>query len=1102
MKKAIKQLLFSMFVACLSLASYAQQRTITGTVMNDQGASLTGVSYLLKGTTVGGITDDEGHFKVSVTNKTVMVFSAVGYKEQEVPVGSHTTLNVVLQKVESQLDEVVVTALGIKREKRSLGYATSTVKSEDLMKAGATPNPFLAVYGKAAGVGINIGSGGPGGGINIRIRGAAGLESNTNTRPLFVVDGVPIYDEKTSMESRGYDPINSFDYGSGINDINSEDIESIEILKGAKATVLYGSRALNGVVLITTKSGNKTRGLGIQLSQQFTFDKPFSYINFQNEYGTGPSPYLLSTDSVTLKGQLVRKMSNSRYSFGPKFDGAPVMFYDSTMTTYRAYPNNFIDFFRTAPSTRTNIAVSGGGDLGSIRASYSHNNLEDILPGFNSKENKFSFNGNFKVSPFAQFEFINNLYSINTVNRRPNLFRMVSDGLNRDADYNWIKGFYHDADGYRKNLGELGLPAWANNLAEIMWEQNDNMDQDKKMHLISSIKSTLNFTKKISLITQAALDYVNLDYITENKITRLAPARIGGKYSWRKRNITTQSYQSLLKYDTQFGKDLDFFIFGGAAYQKTDENNMYVSTGDMGLLYPNWYSINNENIQYWPTAGAKDKIRGLNRGSDVLYSVLGSGTLSYKNTYYLEFQARNDWTSTLQAPNNSYFYPGVSLTWNFSNEYKLPKMQYGKLRFAWADVGGGPTTATGDRYFANDIFSVSQLPYPNSPTVVGLPSPPSLFLEQIKPFRKREFEVGFDTRWFERSRLEVDFSFYTNNVYNDIVALDITPATGYRYAKINTGNTKHWGYELFVKGSPVATDKYRWELTFTGANQFSKVVKLYPGLTSKNVAGLSGGFQVWAEEGVPIGQIRAYDYKKDPSGNRIVKDGLFVLADKVTNIGENVNPKLFGGFMSDFYFKGFNFHIGLDYKFGGTIFSNSNNYLIGMGITKESLPYRDESKGGLAYYIDKTTGKTVKWEHNQPAPAQAKDGRVYHDGLILDGVVDNNGQFTKNEVVISSITYYQSYINDMGTKFPMDRLFRNDYIKMRELALEYTLPKTLSNKLHLQKVSINAAARNLFYLYKTLPNLDAESALGAQGYIEYSFYPSVRSYSLGFNVSF
>jgi TonB-linked SusC/RagA family outer membrane protein len=1109
MKEAKRRtIMVLLFCFCVGIATAQQKRTISGTVTDTKGIPVPGATIQIKGTANGGATDVNGKFRVSFDNpNAILVVSSVNYKSQEAKIGKSDVLDMVLEFDDAGLEDVVVTALGIKREKRALGYATATVKGDDLTKAGATLNPFLALYGKAAGVGINISSAGPTGGVNVRIRGAAGLESNTNTRPLFVVDGVPLYDEKTSMENRGYDPLNSFDYGSGVNDINADDIESIEVLKGAKATVLYGSQALNGVVLITTKSGKRTRGLGIQLSHQVTVDKPFTFIEFQNDFGSGASTR--DTQYVQLNGVKTRKLPLSRLSFGPRFDNSNVMLYDSTMGTYKAYPDNFIDFFSNALSNRTNIAVSGGGTMGSVRASYTRNTYEDVIPGFTQKQNTFSFNGNFKVSEFATFEFVNNLYSVQTHNRRPNIQQWVATGLNRDYDYNWMKSFLYDREGFRRDLEPYGLNAntpgyWPNAVGGILWEQMDNSDKDNKLHLVSSVRSTLQFTKNISLIAQASLDYTNTDFITENRIIRLAPTRTGGKYSWIKRNTTVQNFQALMKYEKTFG-DFNFFGFGGGAYQKVAENNMYASTGEMGLLFPDWFSLGNADTRFWPTSGSRDKVSGLSRGSDRLYSVLGSATLSWKETWYLEMQARNDWNSSLQAPNYSYFYPGVSLSYNFDRDFEIPELKYGKLRFAWADVGGGPTTAVGDRYFANDMYSVGQLPYSSGPISVAPPT--ALFLEPLKPFRKREFEVGFNTRWLERSRLEFDFSFYTNNTYNQIVKLPITPATGYTAAKINTGNVKNWGLEIMLKGAPVATKKYRWDLTFTAANQFSKVVKLYPGITQKAIDGSTPGFQVWAKEGERIGEIRAYDYKRDPGGNKIVADnGLYALTDQITSTGKNVNPKVFGGLYSDFSFKGFNFHFGIDYKFGGTIFSYTNNYLMGTGVTKASLHGRDEATGGMAYYINNATGDKVSWEHNKQAPGNARDGIVYHDGIVLDGVKEvNTGgtvKYEKNDVIVAAPEYYLTYISDNSTSWPPDRLFKNDYIKLREISVDYALPAKVSNMLKLQKLSLTAAIRNLGYLYKTVPNIDPEGALGAQGYIENSFYPSVRSFIFGINVSF
>lgn len=1074
---------------------------IRGKVTDENGDPVVSATITVKGSTRSTATTETGDFSLSnVDDNATLVITHVNFQTQEIRVNKRTTINIGLISSASNLEGVVVTALGIKREERALGYATSTVKGEELLKAGTTLNPALALYGKAAGVGINIGSAGPTGGVNVRIRGAGGLESFAKTRPLFVVDGVPIYDQSTTMENVTYDPLNSLDYGSGINDINSEDIESIEILKGAKATVLYGSQGLNGVVLISTKSGKKTRGLGVTLSQQVTVEKPFTFIEFQNQYGSGTSP--LDTVSVVLpNGQRVRTMRPSRFSFGPKFDGQPIMRYDSVMVPYSAHPNNFLDFFKNGSSTRTNVAISGGGAFGSARASYSYIDYKDIIDGSYQKNHTFSFNGNFTISPFANFEFVSNVYNIKTKNRRPNLEQVVAWGLNRDYDYNSLRDFYMDEFGYARETDGYALAPSAARFIPLLWEQNNNSDIDNKFHTITSLKTTLRFTKSISLIAQAAIDYTNIDYTTQNQIIRLIPLQ-GGKYQWRKRNTSVQNYQALLNFDKGFmGDKLRLFAYAGAQYQQVKENNIFAGSGDNGLTFPDWYSLGNENG--WTQD--KSKVRGILRGSDLVYGVLGSLTASWKNTWYLELQARQDWNSTLSPGNNTYFYPGASLVYNFSEDWKaLTQLKYGKLRFSWADVGGGPNTALENRYFADNSYSVTSL-YEGA-TITGVLPPGALFLGDIKPFRKREFEIGLNTRWWNNNRLEVDFSFYTNNIYNQIIPLNINPATGYATANINSGNVKNWGYELFIKTAPLVSDKFQWNVTFTAARQLSKVVKLYQGINEQFITG-NNGFKVVATVGRPNGDIQMFDYNRDPNGNRVVDaNGLYTLSNTLKTMG-NVNPKAFGGIYSDFFLKGFNFHIGIDYKFGGTIFSYSNQYLMGNGVIEATLPYRDEANGGMAYYIEKTTNRKIAWQHNQAAPANSADGIVYHDGLILPGMkaIDQGGgqmKYEPNDIIISAGSYYQTYISDLSTSWPPDRLFKNDYIKLREISVEYTIPKRISNMLKLQKLSLNLAVRNLGYLYKTLPNVDAEAALGAQGYIENSFYPAIRSYSAGINVSF
>ncbi|MCD9019840.1 SusC/RagA family TonB-linked outer membrane protein [Parachryseolinea silvisoli] len=1097
-------------VLVLLTAFSAFGQSITGRVTSAQDNSpLPGVSVVVKGTTIGTTTDAEGNYSIAIGNSAnaVLSFSFIGFTQQEVAVGSRTTVDVALVDDISELTEVVVTAMGYEQDKGSLGYAVTKVKGEDMTTAGITQNPLTAMYGRAAGVQISQGAAGPTGGINIKVRGAASFNTTANLRPLFVVDGVIIRDQATSMESRGYDPLNSFDYGSGINDLNPADIESMEILSGAKASVLYGSQGANGVVLITTKKGKNTRGLGVQMSYQHTFEDPHSYIDFQNEFGSGTNQY--SMDSVEVEGTKYRRLVASRFNFGPKFDGTPIRLFDGTTAPYQSYKDNFDQLFRNGKSDNFSLAIAGNSDFGNMRLAYSRDQYSGIMNNFERTRNTINVNGQIRASKAALFEVNTSLNSIKTMNRLPNIQDVVAWGFNNDYPVSMLKSYYLDSTGYRRNgqeIEDLGLAGtFVPRLFNVLWEQNQNRDIDTKTHLIGSVKSTVNINSWLSWVVFAGLDYTDTNFETKNSVSQVIPTIQGGRYRYTRTNSQAQTYNSFLNFDKSFvGDRLNVFAFAGGQYQRFTDNSIYAGTDESGLMFPGWYSL--DNAKTWPSAANKGMVSNFTRGSNVLYSLMGSTTLSWDNEYYLELSGRNDWDSTLPPGNNSYFYPGAALTWKFSERFKIPYLQFGNLRASWADVGRGTS-----RYFLYNSYNVATLPNTNA---ISIQSPEDLFLgdlgKEYKPERKREIELGFNTRFFTGSRVEVDFSFYSNKVYNQIMAVPISSVSGGKNIRINAGELANHGYELMLKGTPVLTPRVKWDVTFTAARQQSEVVDLYPGINKVTLAASSNagiGYLVVAEKGGRFGDIQMRDYLKAPDGQRVIgANGLYQLDDReLTTVG-NVNPKAFGGMFSDVYYKGFNFHVGLDYKFGGTIVSYSNYYLKGAGLSESSLEFRDQAHGGIAYYIT-DSGERVRMDHNETAPAASADGRVYHDGLILPGVqqktgVDGEITYAKNEQILSAYEYYSTLMHDTGEGFQPDNVYKNDYIKVRELSLSYTIPQSWVEKVKLQKVTVTAFARNLFYLYKTLPNLDAESALGGSSYYEYSFLPTVRSYGFGVNASF
>jgi iron complex outermembrane receptor protein len=484
----------------------------------------------------------------------------------------------------------------------------------------------------------------------------------------------------------------------------------------------------------------------------------------------------------------------------------------------------------------------------------------------------------------------------------------------------------------------------------------------------------------------------------------------------------------------------------------------------------------------------------------VLYSLVASGTISWKNELYLEIQGRQDWNSTLPPANNKYFYPGASVTWNYTDRFKINEMNRGQVRFAWADVGNGT-----NRYFANSQYGIGYITG-TGVSAVSITPPGTLLPGALKPQRKREFEVGINNSFFKQNRLTTDFSFYTNNNYNEIINLPVSASSSSSALKINSGNLRNWGFEFSVMGSPIVTKDFRWNITVNGARQGSKVLDLYRDLTLYKYSDLinnnSGAASIRADVGQTFGNISMYDYTRDDNGNKVVTNGLYSLNSQKTITAGNINPKLYGGILSDLRYKNFNFRIGVDYKSGGTVFSYTNMRLTGTGQLGNTLQYRDESHGGLAYYVD-ASGNKVAWQHSSAAPPQAVGGKVYHDGLILPGTkLDATSHYVPNDVITSATSYYETYINDLASSFPPDRLFKNNYIKVREVALSYTLPSTLTNKLKLQAATITLAGRNLFYLYKSIPNVDVEAAIGADSFVENTVYPGQQTFSAGINVNF
>jgi len=1107
------QKILLIFAMCFGLLTSAMaQQKVTGTVTDKDGLGIPGVSIVEKGTTNGTISSADGTFSLSVKSlNATLKFSFVGMKPVEEPLNGRSNIKVKMEPKSEVVNEVVVTAQGIERDRKSLGYAISTIPSAKLTVAGNTENPVMALYGKAAGVTIRQSASGPLGGIDINIRGTAGLQADAKTRPLFVVDGVPIFDENTSLTQ-------GTDYGTGINDINPEDIASIDILKGAKASVLYGSEGANGVVLITTKSGAKAGGkMHVNVSYQTTVEQPRTFIEFQNTYGSGSSIYDVNPIA---EGESYPRYNASSLSYGPAFDASQQrIWWDGVARPYVSRPDNYDFLFSNGSNDQTNVSVDNSGAFGNVRLSYTNSNYNGIMENLWQKKNTISFSGTFKMSKKLKVETVTNIFSIKTNNRPGNTIGFFVDGVSRDAPF---KEFVESKDylytdpadknyGYKKDFDAVGYPTGYYSLkdyANYVWNRQNNNSTDDKFHVIATVRPTYQLTNWLSLSGQASLDYTDIDYTTKNSVTKVYPDLVGGQYSYARRNTKIQEYKGLVNFYKSFVDDrLDVVSFVGLTYKSISDNHINVSTANVGsssgFIYPNWYHINNQNPDGWPTYNNRGKVYGNSFGDNVLYGLFGVATLTWDNKYTLELNARNDWSSSLPPGNNSYFYPGVAFTYNATTVLQtiLPKLQFGKFRASWADVGRDAPS----RYYAYNSLSAGVIEGTNAQSVSA---PTSLFAGALKPERKREFEIGTDLSFFKNNRLGLDFSFYTNSVYDQIMAVPLSSSTGANEIKINAGQVDNWGYEFQINATPVLTQSFRWDVTFNTANQYSKVKKLYPGITQKNVNGMRGKVNVIAKEGERIGNLYGTSLKMDPNGNRIVSSNgtSYTLDEKNQTLIGNVFPDFMGGFNTTVGWKGFSLYMHFDYSFGASMYSETNQWLYYNGASVQSLNYRDEAHGGLAYYVDSETGNNVAWDHNKPAPAAATDGHVYHDGIILNGVVevkDDQGNVTgyeKNNNIVPVSSYYAGFVSWANEAInAVDLKYRNDYIKFRELSFSYSLPRNLIRKAKIENVTLGVFARNIGYVYKTVPNLDAEAYMGTNTYFEASPIPSTRT--LGMRVA-
>jgi iron complex outermembrane receptor protein len=1081
-----------------------QEYTVVGKVVDHTGDPLPGVNVYEKGNPQNGvITGVDGSYSIKVpTSESIIMYSFIGFEDQEINVAGRTQIDVTLVETVTGLDEVVVTALGVEREKKALGYAVSKVDSERILASGKPVNALQSLYGSAAGVQVAATASGPSGGMKINIRNAVSFDSNSTTRPLIVVDGVPIHDENTGI---GYDAFNR-DNGTGINDINADDIASFEILKGAKASVLYGSEGANGVILITTKSGAKGKGLGVSASVSTSWDRVAFLPELQDQYGTGRSPSASETDAngFFLDENGVRTLDYVGRAFGPKFDpNVSLAWWDGSTRPWVANGSSVYDkMFDTGRQTTTNVALSSSGEKGSMRFSYTNMNMTPTTPAGLYKKNTFSISASYDINDYMKLSYTGNYYVTNNQNAsNANTFdaqgaRASLGAYSRDIDVDLIREYLVTEDGYNyfanpnmTNFFSAGRSA----VAGFFWDQEQNESTFDRFHNIQSLTLNIKLNKTFSATVLGGMDLTTER--TQYKGKLMDPSLIGpnsgSSYQDETRNIRKSYGQAMLNFNTDVADwNISGFVGGVMRHNYLDKKG---ARQIGGMVIPNFFSFTNLPSGVQP-------IYQFDNGEDLLQSLLGSVQFAWKNQLYIEVQGRNDWSSILPKANRSYFYPGVSASWLFDQTIALPDwVNMAKLRASWADVG-----RPGPRYFSNVNYGVSQS---GSGYILSPPSwlPPmdENGVPNLQPERKREFEVGLEGFFFVNQRLGLDFSYYTSNTYNQIMAVTAPPGMGVSTLRLNAGDVANNGWELTLKTKPVYTSDFSWDLNFTFAANKTRVNRLDGELSALSLwstNGLNAVAEVGGEYGL-IYQQKGWQHYINPSdpndpnnGKRIVASNgaSYNYSSTSSKMVGKLLPDVTGGVFTSFNYKNLRLIANFDYSFGAFFISETETYMMAAGVLDETLQYRDKANGGVAYHM--VGGEKVLGE--------ATDGSsTYWDGVVLDGVFADG---TVNDKVVSAEDYYYDSYFSNGF-FPEDRLFKSDYVALRNIALDYTVPGSISSKAKLTDLTLSVFANNVAYLYKAAPNTIPESSNGT-GWGNSSYgttaLPAMRSVGLSVKVKF
>ena len=1073
--------LFLLALAIGVIQGAAQVTTVRGIVTTEEdGEPVIGASVIVKGTSLGTVTDVNGRFELSglPPSATRLLISYISLMAKEVAIAPQ--VSVTLKSDTHLLDEVVVTALGISREKKALGYTAQEVKQDALVQ-GKDNNLLNSLSGKIAGVRITNTQGDVGS-SRIVIRGETSIAGEN--QPLFIVDGIPVDNSQLNARSSGRD------FKNAIADLNPEDIKTLTVLKGPNAAALYGARAAHGAIVITTKGGDKRqKGIGITLHSSTQVSFVATLPEFQNLFGQGAGGRFSYVDG---KGAGVNDGVDE--SWGPRLDiGLLIPQFDSPLdadgnrvaTPWVSHPNNVRDYFRMGISTNSGISVARGDDKYQFRVGYNYEKQVSIVPDAGTNKTNISLNTDYHLAKWIVVGATAN-YIVYTAPSLPGSATPSGSNVRSNSpmlQFLWF-GRQVDTNSLKADYTRNWNSSYYDNL---FWSASYNTQSQERHRLIGDLHAEFRLTDGLNVRFRTSTDWYNDRRKSKVKWGSAGAGSPYGSYAEDAYTVKENNTEVLATYIKQLNKNWGIdALLGFNVRNKQYENNYQAAPR---LAVADLYTLTNSRD---PLISSNDFYR-LRQ-----YGLYGSIQLDYRRWAFLNITGRNDWSSTLPVDNNSYFYPSVTASVLLSEAFgwRSKAVNYLKIRGGWSQVG-----ADANPYQLATVFTSETAfngnPLQSSSTIGMNPN--------LKPEKTSSIEAGFEAAFWD-NRLCLDFTYYKTDSRNQILKLATTAASGYTSQVRNAGHIRNRGYEIQLGAVPIQTSKgFRWNLDLNYGANSSKVVKLDDEGLITSYRLYSSGIQILASVGEAYGTLFGTSYVRDANGNVVVDaNGLPKISTTNKTLGK-FTPDWTGGISNTFSYRSLSLSFLIDASVGGSIFSNTNKTGKYTGVLANTLSGRDAEHGGLWYYTA-AMGNNVRLPES-PSYSVSSDGlyyaqvngqstRVYQDGIMVEGVTESG---SKNEEVVSAEKYYHRIYSIAEAN-----VYDASYVKLREVALSYRLPRLWTQKLHLQEASVTLTGRNLWTIYKSVPNIDPESALttgNAQGVEAYSL-PTTRSFGVNLSVKF